>query len=473
MMMEKNKKKYSRKMLTKFFSYSEKILNLKFFYIFIIIFIIISIKTSKNIQYKIYFDAFLKDSSDELKCDIYLNTSTQFSVIIDGIKYPNRLPLYENKTINFKCLNTSKNIKTILMWNKFNGLPHINYKYGIRKPFELINCPVTSCELTNNRNKLDKSDLVLFHLRNNIDYFPNRTSASQKFVHVIYESPINCHLCDKYDDVFNSTASYLTKSDYSSLYWTDSGLSWDINKNFNSTKDYSNKTEFSFALISNCEATNLRNSYIDELKKYIPVKIFGACGEPCPSSTTNCKELLSKKFKFYLAYENSICNDYITEKFFESLKYDIITVVFGGGDYSYYVPKSAYINSLDFKSPKKLADYLIYLSANKTAYNEYFKWKKYVKYLNKNDNLLDYFNKSTTTFSYDQNKITMAGYLCEMCIELHLEDHIKLKAKTIKNLNNLYGLNENCKGAAYDSFNRFKYEYGKNVSYSYFMAPED
>ena len=114
MMMEKNKKKYSRQMLPKLFYYSEKILNLKYLYIFIIIFIIISIKTSKNIQYKIYFDAFIRDSREELKCEIYLNTSTQFSVIIDGFKYPNRLPLYENKTINFKCLNTSKNIKTIL-----------------------------------------------------------------------------------------------------------------------------------------------------------------------------------------------------------------------------------------------------------------------------------------------------------------------------------------------------------------------
>ena len=48
-----------------------------------------------------------------------------------------------------------------------------------------------------------------------------------------------------------------------------------------------------------------------------------------------------------------------------------------------------------------------------------------------------------------------------------------VKAKLIKNLKNLYGLNENCKGAAHDGLNRFKYEYGKKVSYSYFMAPED
>ena len=459
-------KKNSKKIHLKLFFFFERITNLKCFYIFIITSTATLIITSK--KNTIYFDVFLNNTQKVEKCDKFLNTSTQFSVVIDGIKYPKHIPLYENKTINFKCLNSSKNIKTILMWNKFNGLPHIKYEYGTRKPFELLNCPVTNCELTNDRNKLNKSDLVLFHLRNKIDYFPNRTSANQKFVHVIFESPINCHFCTKYDNIFNSTASYLKKSDYSSIYWTDSGLSWGLNEDFNSAKDYLNKSEFSFALISNCITKNLRNSYIDELKKYIPVKIFGKCGESCPNK--NCKELLSKKFKFYLAFENSICNDYITEKFFEALKYDFVTVVFGGGDYSYYVPKSAFINTQDFKTPKDLADYLIYLNNNKTAYNKYFEWKKYIKYLNINDNLLQYFNKRiNNTYSYDKNKIILAGYLCEMCIELHLGNQIHLKAKTIKELNNMYGL-ENCKGAAYPDF---KYKYGNNVFYSYFMSPEN
>ncbi len=95
--------------------------------------------------------------------------------------------------------------------------------------------------------------------------------------------------------------------------------------------------------------------------------IFGKCGEPCPTFnddgtwlSEDCIQIVSKKYKFYLAFENSFCKDYATEKFFKVLPYDIIPVVYGYGSYSTYVPKSGYINGLDFPSVKHLAEYLIF-----------------------------------------------------------------------------------------------------------------
>ena len=44
------------------------------------------------------------------------------------------------------------------------------------------------------------------------------------------------------------------------------------------------------------------------------------------------------------------------------------------------VLKSGYINVFNYKSAQHLADHLKYLDSNRTAYNEYFKWKKYVKF---------------------------------------------------------------------------------------------
>jgi alpha-1,3-fucosyltransferase len=73
------------------------------------------------------------------------------------------------------------------------------------------------------------------------------------------------------------------------------------------------------------------------MQKYSSIKVFGKCGIKCPGP--DCKKTIGNEFKFYLAFENSICDGYITEKFFTILKYDIILVVLGGGKYDDYVSK--------------------------------------------------------------------------------------------------------------------------------------
>ena len=39
--------------------------------------------------------------------------------------------------------------------------------------------------------------------------------------------------------------------------------------------------------------------------------------------------MVSKKYKYYLAFENSNCVDYITEKFWDSLKHKLLPIVMG------------------------------------------------------------------------------------------------------------------------------------------------
>ncbi len=113
-----------------------------------------------------------------------------------------------------------------------------------------------------------------------------------------------------------------------------------------------------------------REKYIKELKGYIDVDIFGACSKvknPCPSKNKKgfkCLEKLSQKYKFYLAFENSICEEYITEKIQRTLEFPIVPVVMGAGSYERYFPNGSYINVFDFQSPKHLADYLHFLNKN-------------------------------------------------------------------------------------------------------------
>ncbi|KAL5960721.1 4-galactosyl-N-acetylglucosaminide 3-alpha-L-fucosyltransferase FUT6 [Taenia solium] len=57
----------------------------------------------------------------------------------------------------------------------------------------------------------------------------------------------------------------------------------------------------------------------------------------------------------------------------------MIPIVLGAfkEDYESTLPPHSYINVDDYKSIRELADYLLYLDKNHTAYAAYFAWKEY------------------------------------------------------------------------------------------------
>ena len=56
--------------------------------------------------------------------------------------------------------------------------------------------------------------------------------------------------------------------------------------------------------------------------------------------------MLETNYRFYLSFENSLCKDYVTEKFFKPMKYDVIPIVFNGADFKSYPPPHSAINAL-------------------------------------------------------------------------------------------------------------------------------
>ena len=78
-----------------------------------------------------------------------------------------------------------------------------------------------------------------------------------------------------------------------------------------------NKTKKVAWFVSNCGAKNGRLEYARNLSTFIDVDIYGSCGQKrCPRSSDECNKMLDTDYKFYLAFENSNCKDYITEKFY-------------------------------------------------------------------------------------------------------------------------------------------------------------
>ena len=145
-----------------------------------------------------------------------------------------------------------------------------------------------------------------------------------------------------------------------------------------------NKTKLIAWFSSHCGTQSQREHYVKEMKKHAPVDVYGLCGNlKCDwdeknggVSTSACLEMVERDYKFYLSFENSFCNDYVTEKFFSILQYNVVPIVRGLANYSEIAPPHSFINAMDYSSPKELVDYLLVLDANDTLYNEYFNWKK-------------------------------------------------------------------------------------------------
>ena len=141
-----------------------------------------------------------------------------------------------------------------------------------------------------------------------------------------------------------------------------------------------NRTKLIAWFNSHCPTHSRREDYVTELAKFVQVDIYGRCGQlQClPRNDPKCESLL-KTYKFYLAMENSLCPDYVTEKFYRSLDNGIVPIVYGGADYTQYAPPHSYINVADFASPKQLADYLKLLDKNDALYLKYFEWRQKYK----------------------------------------------------------------------------------------------
>ena len=215
--------------------------------------------------------SFVESKNNFFNCSPIFKNYSQYSVNIGGIKYPKFVPLYQNKSINFECLNfcaKNKPPKRILLWNTFFGSNYDDYGLGKIKPFRRQQCPVYNCELTMDKSLLNESDFVVVHMmiyHDPIEPIPRFRPHNQRWIFLMFEPPVHTRYKHDYlpfKSVFNLTATYKINSDFNSVYYSFSRFEWAKNESIDSTIDYHGlKTKFAAALISNCEATSQRIKY--------------------------------------------------------------------------------------------------------------------------------------------------------------------------------------------------------------------
>ncbi|XP_076101290.1 4-galactosyl-N-acetylglucosaminide 3-alpha-L-fucosyltransferase 9-like [Mytilus galloprovincialis] len=264
-------------------------------------------------------------------------------------------------------------------------------------------CNFKNCKLTVDKTLLSKSEAVIFH-HNSFSTLPVKASG-QIWIFSTLESPYltsKTFNTDKLRMKFNWTFSYRKDSEGFSPYAIlRQQLQYPVT---NYTAIFMNKTKNIAWVVSHCRTQSKREAYVKELVKYIDVDIYGSCGKPCSfKNKEDCKSNLSKIYKFYLSFENSLCRDYLTEKILTLYRngMNFIPIVRGAPNAGDYLPKNTYISTSEFKSPQQLAAFLKKIGSDKT---------RYISYLKEKDKYFD-----------DRSELLQPGF-CDICDHLNVRN---------------------------------------------------
>ncbi|MGO8736562.1 MAG: glycosyltransferase family 10 domain-containing protein [Terriglobia bacterium] len=225
-------------------------------------------------------------------------------------------------------------------------------------------------------SRLRHADVVLFHVPTAPNPSRVRKYAGQKWVAYSLESDVYYpQLRDpEYMAQFDFTMTYRWDSDVPLMYWWPElhGLM---------LRPPRPKTEAAEAAFfsSNLQERSGRTEYVRELMRHLKVDCYGRAfhnrelGED--RGRESKLETLSR-YRFDLAFENSISQDYLSEKFFDPLVAGCVPVYRGAPNIEEFAPSDhCFINAADFHGPQELAEYLLHLAKNPAEYDAYFAWK--------------------------------------------------------------------------------------------------
>ncbi|XP_023343323.1 alpha-(1,3)-fucosyltransferase C [Eurytemora carolleeae] len=270
-------------------------------------------------------------------------------------------------------------------------------------------------------------DAIIFHswqmFYNKFD-IPSRRTIKQRYMLFSIEPLQHCAYLTSWEyktlkGFFNTTITFRRDSDiYVPYGQVIPKLEDDISA---SVVDIKLKERPVLFVTSHCRTDSRREDIAKELNSSIQIDFRGTCAklwepsklQPMIAGRAGTGFNVDKYF-FYLAFENTLCQDYVTEKFFDALKSNVVPVVYGGSNYSLNAPPHSYINTMDFESSIHLANYLRYLMKNPEKYQEYFAWKRKYRIVDSDTNT-------------DRNRDRIPpSFPCRLCEYLNINNSTKI-----------------------------------------------
>uniref|UniRef100_A0A915CGL9 Fucosyltransferase n=1 Tax=Parascaris univalens TaxID=6257 RepID=A0A915CGL9_PARUN len=272
----------------------------------------------------------------------------------------------------------------------------------------LAKCSVKDhCKLVEERSA---ADAIIYHAPDFVSM--GRLKANQIAVLWSLESPINHFFHHNYAGRINWTMTYRRDSDV----WFPYGV---ITKRHQPVLvDYeaiwASKKHVVICLMSNCRHNNGRIQLINAIQAAgITVDMFGACGyrktpndcDGVKKQGDRCVAQLFRQYKFAISFENSLCKDYVTEKFFDVLRnrFTVPIVMRRKTSEEIGAPPDSFIAVDDYKNVSDLVNDLHRIAKSKTAYMKYHLWRETFEVNS------DYFAIENTGF-------------CELCKKIMRQD---------------------------------------------------
>ncbi|XP_059139274.1 alpha-(1,3)-fucosyltransferase C-like [Physella acuta] len=293
--------------------------------------------------------------------------------------------LYPNVSKHYHSI-TNTPMKIISLYNSPNWFINDPLLNQFNRDFNRCEYRCT-VDLTGTRKQ--EADVLIFF----VGYLKGEPPArprGQIWVKAMWESPVNYDYPSPYESwrsVFNWTYNYRVDSD---IFAPNNLFVWRDRDQLLSDGEYvqiaKNKTKMAAWFVSNCATQSRRHEFTEQLQEYMDVDIYGQCGTlKCPMNQGQCEQMLTTTYKFYLSFENSLCKDYLTEKFYRNFaeRLHVIPIARGGFDYQKYIPPGGFVDSSQFSNNTELAKYLIDLGNDILRYAQMLKEKDKLAMLNR------------------------------------------------------------------------------------------
>lgn len=123
-----------------------------------------------------------------------------------------------------------------------------------------------------------------------------------------------------------------------------------------------------------------RQEYLSELMQYTRIDSYGKLFNNQKmdiDNGRNSKLELYTHYKYVIAFENAISDDYVTEKFYDPLLSGAVPIYLGASNIRDYIPgNNCFVDASAYLTPKALADFINASYQDEEVYASFQEWRK-------------------------------------------------------------------------------------------------